>query len=43
MLDGAIYRTVSNQSGNSAGRNADMDAMQVEHQVLSPMPELLSY
>jgi aminocarboxymuconate-semialdehyde decarboxylase len=43
MLDGAIYRTVSHQSWDSAVRSADMDAMQVEHQVLSPMPELLSY
>lgn len=43
MLDGKVYRTVSHQCWDCQVRVADMDAMQVGQQVLSPMPELLSY
>ncbi len=43
MLDGAVYRTVSHQCWDTGVRSADMDGMQVGMQVLSPMPELLSY
>ncbi|MFZ5487320.1 MAG: amidohydrolase family protein [Pseudomonadota bacterium] len=43
MLDGKVYRTVSRQCWDCQVRLADMDAMQVGQQVLSPMPELLSY
>lgn len=43
MLDGKVYRTVSHQCWDCRVRLADMDAMQVARQVLSPMPELLSY
>lgn len=43
MLDGAVYRTVSHQCWDCAVRQADMDAMGLARQVLSPMPELLSY
>ncbi len=43
MLDGKVYRTVSHQCWDCQVRLADMDAMQVARQVLSPMPELLSY
>jgi aminocarboxymuconate-semialdehyde decarboxylase len=43
MLDGSVYRTVSHQCWDCAVRLADMAPMQVGRQVLSPMPELLSY
>ncbi len=43
MLDAKVYRTVSHQCWDCQVRLADMDAMQVGRQVLSPMPELLSY
>ncbi|KPU99416.1 aminocarboxymuconate-semialdehyde decarboxylase [Variovorax paradoxus] len=43
MLNGRVYRTVSHQCWDCAVRLADMEAMQVGRQVLSPMPELLSY
>ena len=43
MVSGAVYRTVSNQCWDCAVRTADMDARRVGRQVLSPMPELLSY
>lgn len=43
MLDGKIYRTVSHQCWDCAVRLADMDAMDIGRQVISPMPELLSY
>lgn len=43
MLDGKIYRTVSQQCWEPAVRLADMDGNGVERQVLSPMPELLAY
>ncbi len=43
MIDGKVYRTVSDQCWNAEKRLADMDGMDIGHQVLSPMPELLSY
>lgn len=43
MVSGAIYRTVSHQCWDCAVRTADMDAKRIGRQVLSPMPELLSY
>lgn len=43
MLKGAVYRTVSDRAWDVAARCADMDAQRVGRQVLSPMPELLSY
>ncbi|WP_298704040.1 amidohydrolase family protein [uncultured Variovorax sp.] len=43
MLDDKVYRTVSHQCWDCQVRLADMDAMRIGRQVLSPMPELLSY
>lgn len=43
MLDGAVYRTVSHQCWDTSVRQADMDTSGLQRQVLSPMPELLSY
>ncbi len=43
MVSGAIYRTVSHQCWSCSVRLADMDAKGIGRQVLSPMPELLSY
>ncbi len=43
MLDAKVYRTVSHQCWDCQVRLADMDAMRIGRQVLSPMPELLSY
>lgn len=43
MLEGKVFRTVSHQCWDCAVRLADMDSMGVGRQVLSPMPELLSY
>lgn len=43
MVSGSVYRTVSHQCWDCAIRTADMDARRVGRQVLSPMPELLSY
>lgn len=43
MISGKRYRTVPQSSWDAALRGADMDAMRIERQVLSPMPELLSY
>lgn len=43
MLDGQVYRTVSHQCWEPSVRLADMERTGVERQVLSPMPELLSY
>lgn len=43
MISGSVYRTVSNQCWNAPQRLADMDTLGIERQVLSPMPELLSY
>ncbi len=43
MVSGSVYRTVSHQCWDCTVRLADMDATRVGRQVLSPMPELLSY
>ncbi len=43
MISEKIYRTVSDQCWDLERRLADMDARNVAQQVLSPMPELLSY
>lgn len=43
MVSGAVYRTVSHQCWDCNARLADMQRLQVTRQVLSPMPELLSY
>ena len=43
MVSGKTYRTVSHQCWACQVRLADMDRMGVTCQVLSPMPELLSY
>lgn len=43
MVSGSIYRTVSHQCWDCAARRADMDEKRIGRQVLSPMPELLSY
>ena len=43
MLSGKVYRTVPDTSWDTARRSADMDRLRVDRQVLSPMPELLSY
>jgi len=43
MISGKVYRTVSHQCWSCRVRLADMDRQGVQRQVLSPMPELLSY
>lgn len=43
IIDGKVYRTVSEQCWEPAVRVADMARTGVTRQVLSPMPELLSY
>jgi aminocarboxymuconate-semialdehyde decarboxylase len=43
MVSGQVYRTVSHQCWDCAVRRADMDRLGIARQVLSPMPELLSY
>ena len=43
VVSGKIYRTVSHQCWDCAVRLQDMQAQRVGRQVLSPMPELLSY
>jgi aminocarboxymuconate-semialdehyde decarboxylase len=43
MISGKVYRTVSDGSWSVPRRIEDMDGMRVSRQVLSPMPELLSY
>lgn len=43
MVSGAVYRTVSHQCWDCSVRLADMDRQGIGRQVLSPMPELLSY
>lgn len=43
MISGSRYRTVPEGSWDADVRVADMDAMRIARQVLSPMPELLSY
>jgi aminocarboxymuconate-semialdehyde decarboxylase len=43
MISGKVYRTVSDGSWSVPRRIEAMGAMRVARQVLSPMPELLSY
>lgn len=43
MIDGKIYRTVSDRCWDTGKRLADLPAMGLAKQVVSPMPELLSY
>jgi aminocarboxymuconate-semialdehyde decarboxylase len=43
MIAGKVYRTVSDACWSSARRLADLPGMGLALQVLSPMPELLSY
>jgi aminocarboxymuconate-semialdehyde decarboxylase len=43
MVAGKIYRTVTDQCWSAPRRIADMDPMGIRRQVLSVMPELLSY
>lgn len=43
MISGKNFRTVAESSWKTGLRSADMDKMKVQRQVLSPMPELLSY
>lgn len=42
-VDGRHYRTVSDACWSAPRRLADFEAMGLSHQVVSPMPELLSY
>ena len=43
MIEGQVYRTVPDSSWDASKRADDMTRMGVTHQVVSPMPELLSY
>ena len=43
MIDGKVYRTLTDRCWDVPKRIADMDAMHVALQVVSPMPELFSY
>lgn len=43
MIDGKLYRTVSDQCWSVPERLADLPDMGLATQVISPMPELLSY
>ena len=43
MISGKVYRTVADGSWSVPRRVADMGAMRVSRQAISPMPELLSY
>ena len=43
MVKGSIYRTVTDQCWSAPRRIEDMQGQGVTRQVLSPMPELLSY
>jgi aminocarboxymuconate-semialdehyde decarboxylase len=43
MISGKVYRTVSDGGWSVPRRIEDMNRMRVACQVLSPMPELLSY
>jgi len=43
MIEGRIYRTVPSSCWEGPRRVEEMTAMGVAHQVVSPMPELLSY
>ncbi len=43
MIEGKVYRTVPDTSWDPEKRAKEMAQMGVTHQVVSPMPELLSY
>jgi len=43
MISGKVYRTVSDRCWNTARRLEDLPGMGIALQVVSPMPELLSY
>ncbi|MCG2592381.1 amidohydrolase [Ramlibacter sp. XY19] len=43
MISGKVYRTVSDKCWDTGKRLADLPAMGLKLQVVSPMPELLSY
>ena len=43
MIAGSVYRSVTDQCWDGPRRAADMASMAITRQVLSPMPELLSY
>jgi aminocarboxymuconate-semialdehyde decarboxylase len=43
MIEGRVYRTVPDACWDAARRVKDMASTGVTHQVVSPMPELLSY
>src|SRR5258707_6170307 len=43
MIAGKVYRTVADGSWSVPRRIEDMGAMRITRQVISPMPELLSY
>jgi aminocarboxymuconate-semialdehyde decarboxylase len=43
IIDGKVFRTVSRECWDIDRRRAAMTAAGISHQVLSPMPELLSY
>lgn len=43
MISGKVYRTVSDKCWDTGKRLADLAAMGIGLQVVSPMPELLSY
>ncbi|MDH4375126.1 MAG: amidohydrolase family protein [Ramlibacter sp.] len=43
MISGKVYRTVADTCWDTAKRLADFEAMDLDLQVVSPMPELLSY
>lgn len=43
MVSGRVYRTVSHRCWDCDARRADMQRSGAQRQVLSPMPELLSY
>ena len=43
MIAGKLYRTVSDKAWTTARRLADLPAMGLARQAISPMPELLSY
>jgi aminocarboxymuconate-semialdehyde decarboxylase len=43
LVSGKHYRLISEKCWSASRRLADFDAMGLSHQVVSPMPELLSY
>lgn len=43
MISGKVYRTVGESCWSVERRTSDMDQVGIRRQVLSPMPELLSY